>query len=159
MQDKTGHWFWIKTVEGKTMPTGGPSLTQFPLMQIPLTCCLFYVSVKHLLGQDRALVFDQDRWGKNFCRMSSTYAISTNSDPTYTIFLFCFSLAFARTWPGIGFGSRLLKEKSIPLTCCSVSMLRIVANTNHQFQSYKLKKCKIQNKDCSSDKIHVSYIT
>ena len=87
-QDKTGHWFWIKTVEGKNMPTGSPQLTQFTLMQIPLTCCLFYVSVKHLLGQDRALVLDQDRWGKNFCRMSSTYAISTNLHNIFVLFQF-----------------------------------------------------------------------
>ena len=136
-QDKSGHWFWINTVGGKTMPTGDPPLTQFPLKRIPLTCCLCYVL------------------GKNWCRVSSTYVISTNSDPTYKIFLFCFSLAFARTRPGIGFGSRLLREKFIPLTYFSVSMLRIVANTN-QFQAYKLKKCKILNKDYPSNQILIS---
>ena len=122
---------------GKTMPTGDPPLTQFPLKRVPLTCCLCYVL------------------GKNWCRVSSTYVISINSDPTYKIFLFCFSLAFARTRPGIGFGSRLLREKFIPLTYFSVSMLRIVANTN-QFQAYKLKKCKILNKDYPSNQILIS---
>ena len=71
-----------------------------------------FVSVWHSPGQDRALVLDQDRWGKNYAyRGSPTYTTSTNADSTYVLFMLCFSLAFARKRPGIGFWARPLREK------------------------------------------------
>ena len=50
-----------------------------------------FVSVWHSPGQDRALVLDQDRWGKNYAyRGSPTYTTSTNADSTYVLFMLCF---------------------------------------------------------------------
>ena len=88
---------------------------------------IFSQTWKHIFWFLFILIFDNCEIG-----LTTRWAARQGADPRSELYgcMFCFSLAFVRTRPAIGFGSRPLREKLTPLTYCSAITLRSVVGTN-----------------------------